>query len=106
MFKRIYVHPEMVMLCLSLNAIRTSELHYGVNYRFMDMYFTKLQKGAGKHRPNVAKKMFGLKLDEDDKRQYDFASKQELVTFIENRTRHLMKDLQDKELPENGGDIK
>lgn len=100
MFKRIYIHPEMVMLCTTLTSIKASQIAYGITYRFMDMSFAKLQKGAGKHRPNKAKRMYGIIIDDEQDRQYDFSSKEEMVSFIENRTKHLMKDLQDVEAPD------
>lgn len=96
MVKQIFLHPDMVILCTSLNSVKFSRINYGVNYRFMDMTFAKIAKGTKKNRVRV-KHMYAAKVDEDTERQYNFVDKEEMCVFIENRTKQLMKEMQEKE---------
>lgn len=99
MIKQIFLHPDMIILCTTLSSVKFSQINYGVNYRFMDMTFAKIAKGAKKNRQRV-KHMYAAKIDEDEDRQYNFVDKEELCAFVENRTKQLMQELQEEETPD------
>lgn len=91
MFKRMFIHKDHTILCATLTSAIKSQIAFNVPYRFMDMTFL---------RPDSKNKdFFMLKVDEDPTRVFQFRSKSELSDFVENRTKQLMKELQDKEDP-------